>query len=75
MLRLSFEREAWLEARRDGKVLVSGNQPAGSTRELPIDGTTALVIGNAAAVRAEFAGRPLDLTPHVRGSVARLNLP
>lgn len=75
VLRLSFEREAWLEARRDGKVLVSGNQPAGSTRELPIDGTTALVIGNAAAVRAEFAGRPLDLTPHVRGSVARLNLP
>lgn len=75
VLRLSFEREAWFEAKRDGKVLVSGNQPAGSTRELPIDGATALVIGNAASVRAEFAGRPFDLTPHVRGSVARLNLP
>ena len=74
-LRLAFERESWMEARRDGKVLLSGTQAAGSSRELPIDGRTALVIGNAASVRAEFAGKPLDLAAHTRGSVARLSLP
>ncbi|HWS73935.1 MAG TPA: DUF4115 domain-containing protein, partial [Quisquiliibacterium sp.] len=75
LLRLSFERESWLEAKRDGKVIVSGVQSAGSSRELPIEAGTALVIGNAASVRAEFAGKPLDLTAHTRGSVARLSLP
>jgi cytoskeleton protein RodZ len=74
-LRLVFEREAWLEAKRDGKVLVSGTQPAGSMRELSIEGPTVLVIGNASGVRAEFGGQPFDLAPHVRGSVARLTLP
>lgn len=76
VLRLSFDAESWIEARRDGKVVFSGTQAAGSTRELPIDGSTALVIGNAAKVRAEFDGKPLALAPHLRGgSVARLTLP
>ncbi|GAA4404318.1 helix-turn-helix domain-containing protein [Quisquiliibacterium transsilvanicum] len=74
-LRLVFERDAWIEARRDGKVILSGTQAAGSAREVPIDGRTALVIGNAASVRAEFAGKPLDLATHTRGSIARLSLP
>ena len=74
-LRLVFERDAWVEARRDGKVVFSGTQAAGSAREVPIDGRTALVIGNAAGVRAEFAGKPLDLAAHTRGSIARLSLP
>lgn len=75
VLRLVFERDSWVEARRDGKVVLSGTQPAGSAKEVPIDGRTALVIGNAASVRAEFAGKPLDLATHTRGSVARLSLP
>jgi cytoskeleton protein RodZ len=74
-LRLVFERDAWIEARRDGKVILSGTHAAGSAREVPIDGRTALVIGNAASVRAEFAGKPLDLATHTRGSIARLSLP
>lgn len=74
-LRLVFEREAWVEARRDGKVVFSGTQAAGSARDVPIDGRTSFVIGNAASVRAEFAGKPLDLAAHTRGSIARLSLP
>lgn len=74
-LRLVFERESWVEARRDGKVVFSGTQAAGSARDVPIDGRTSFVIGNAASVRAEFAGKPLDLAAHTRGSIARLSLP
>lgn len=74
-LRLVFERDAWVEARREGKVVFSGTQAAGSARDVPIEGRTSLVIGNAASVRAEFAGKPLDLAAHTRGSIARLSLP
>lgn len=75
LLRLSFQVESWLEVRRDNRVLQSGNQAAGSVRELPVEGATAFVVGNAAGVRAEFQGKPLDLAPHTRGSVARFTLP
>lgn len=75
VLRLRFDAESWVEARRDGKVLFSGTQQPGSSRELAIDGRTSLVIGNAARVHAEFDGKPLALAPHVRGTVARLTLP
>ncbi len=74
-LRLRFSQAAWVEARRDGQVLLSGVQPAGSERTLPIEGRTALVVGNAANVAAEFDGKAFDLSAHVRGSVARFSLP
>jgi cytoskeleton protein RodZ len=75
-LRLSFGRDAWVEARQpDGTVLLSGVQKADSVQALSAAGPVSLVIGNAEHARLEVDGKPVDLAPHVRGSVARLTLP
>ncbi|MBI4757123.1 MAG: helix-turn-helix domain-containing protein [Betaproteobacteria bacterium] len=72
---LEFSGDSWVEARDgSGKSLMSRLNRAGSTES--VDGTAPfrLVIGNASAVRLRFDGRPVDLTPHVRGDVARVTL-
>ena len=75
-LRMSFGRESWVEARQaDGTVLLSGVQKADSVQSVSAAGPVSLVIGNAEHARLEVDGKPVDLTPHIRGSVARLTLP
>lgn len=72
---LEFSGDSWVEARDgSGKSLMSRLNRAGTTEA--VDGTAPfrLVIGNASAVRLRFDGRPVDLTPHVRGDVARVTL-
>jgi len=75
LLVLSFQRSAWVQVKdRNGNVLLAQNAPAGSTQAiagpLPLD----LVLGNASDVTATFRGQPVDLSPFVRGNVARLSL-
>lgn len=75
LLVLSFRRSAWVQVKdRNGNVLLAQNAPAGSTQAiagpLPLD----LVVGNASDVTATFRGQPVDLSPFVRGNVARLSL-
>ena len=71
-----LERESWLEVRdnRDRR-LYSGVGSAGSVRVVQGQRPFALVIGNAAGVRLEHAGRDIDLAPHTSsGGVARLTV-
>ena len=75
-LRMTFGRESWVEARQaDGTILLSGVQKADSVQSVSAAGPVSLVIGNAEHARLEVDGKPVDLTPHIRGSVARLTLP
>ena len=75
-LRLSFAGESWVDVKQsDGKVLLSGLQRAATAQTLNPTGPVTLVIGNAAGVTLEVAGKPVDLKPHIRGSIARLTLP
>lgn len=75
-LRLSFAGESWVDVKQaDGKVLLSGLQRASTAQTLNPTGSVTLVIGNASGVTVEFAGKPVDLKPHIRGSIARLTLP
>ena len=72
---LKFERESWVEIRnRDGKILTSQLNAAGSERMVeglpPFD----VVIGNAQYVRLSYDDQPVDLTPHVKVEVARFTL-
>jgi cytoskeleton protein RodZ len=72
---LVFDQESWVQVRgRDGKVLISQLNPAGSERVVeglpPFD----VVIGNAAHVRVRYDDRDVDLAPHMRIDVARLKL-
>ena len=72
---LTFKGTSWVQVKdRNGNTLLAQNGPAGSTQSvsgsLPLD----VVIGNAHEVTATFRGEPVDLSPFVRGDVARLSL-
>lgn len=75
-LRFRFGRESWVEIRGPGnKVLLTGLQPAGSTKDVPGPGPFTLVVGNADHVVLERGGKPVDLAPsRARSGVARLKL-
>jgi cytoskeleton protein RodZ len=78
VLRFSFTGEAWFEVRegRDGsgRILDQGVGAAGSIRNIQGTPPFSLVVGNARNVKVEFNGKPVDLTPHTKVSVARLTL-
>jgi len=72
---LRFERESWVEIRgRDGRILTSELNRAGSERTVEGNPPFALVIGNAQHVRLSYDDRPIDLVPHVKVEVARFTL-
>lgn len=72
---LRFERESWVQIRaRDGKILLSQLNPAGTQRVLEGRPPFDLVIGNARHVRLRYDDREVDLAPHLRVEVARLTL-
>jgi cytoskeleton protein RodZ len=72
---LQFEREAWVQVRgRDGKVLLSQLNAAGTERTVEGSPPFDLVIGNAAHVRLRYDDRDIDLAPHMKLDVARLKL-
>jgi len=70
-----FGGESWVEVRdASGSIVYSGISNAGSTRTVQGKPPFALVVGNARQVSLEYRGKPYDLSPHVRVSVARLTL-
>ena len=73
---LQFERESWVQVRtRDGKVLLSQTNAAGTERVVEGNPPFDLVIGNAPHVRLRYDDRDVDLAPHVKAAdVARLKL-
>jgi len=72
---LKFERESWVEIRnRDGKVLTSQLNPAGTERTVEGLPPFEVVIGNAQYVRLSYDEQPVDLAPHVKVEVARFTL-
>ena len=74
-LKFTFAQPAWLQVRDGrGQIIVADNNPAGSQREVEGQPPFALVVGNATQVRLEYQGRTIDLAPHSKGEVARLNV-
>ena len=74
-LRLVFERESWVEIKQDdGRVLLYGQQKAGSEAQIPLAAALSLTIGNSDHVRLERDGKPVDLKAASRQGVARLKL-
>lgn len=74
-LRLSFERESWVDIREaGGTVLLFGIQAAGSTRELSGRKPFTFTLGNAQYVTLERGGKPVDLGARSRQGVARFTL-
>ncbi|MBB4012480.1 helix-turn-helix domain-containing protein [Niveibacterium umoris] len=72
---LAFAQDAWVEVRDgSGSVVFSRLSKAGSTQSVQGTPPFALVIGNAPNVKLEYNGRPVDLVPYTKTSVARLSL-
>ncbi len=75
-LSFRFGADAWIEVRDSaGTILHSGTNRAGSTRMVQGTPPFRLIVGNSASVVLEHDGKPVELAPHTRGSVARLTLP
>ena len=74
-LTFRFSGESWVEVRgAGGAVLYSGVNAAGTSRTVQGKPPFGLVIGNASEVGVEYQGKAVDLTPHIRVSVARLTV-
>lgn len=74
-LTFSFDQEAWVEVRdASEEIIFSRISKAGSVQEVQGRGPFALVVGNARNVKLSHNGTPVDLTPHIQASVARLTL-
>lgn len=74
-VKLVFEADAWVEVRdRNGMVVFSQMNQAGSEQVIRGEGPLSLVVGNARHVRVSYQGAPIDLGPHIRLDVARLTL-
>jgi cytoskeleton protein RodZ len=72
---LKFERPSWVEIRgRDGRILLSQLNSAGSEQMIEGMPPFSLVIGNAQHVRLSYDDREVDLAPHVKVEVARFTL-
>ena len=72
-IKLVFNEDSWLTVDAvDGHSLEKGLVKAGQQRSYRAGEVARLVIGNAAAVEVQHAGSTVDLTPYVRGNVARL---
>lgn len=71
----SFAQDAWVEVwDKDGKRLLAQLNPAGSKQTVMGEPPYTVVIGNAPNVSVTFRGKPVDLSSHLKGDVARLTL-
>lgn len=76
VLALRASAPSWIEARdAGGRVVFSRTLQPGESVSLDAALPLRLTIGNAAATELSVHGRPFDLAPHLRGNVARVDLP
>ncbi len=74
-LHFRFEQESWVEIRdRNDKVIFSKLNRAGAEERIAGTPPFKLVVGNARGVKLTFGEQPVDLTPHIGVTVARLTL-
>lgn len=75
VLKLKFVGDAWVEIRdKTGKKIFSQLSRAGSEEVVQGEPPLSLIVGDAVKVRITYNGKPVDLTPHVKKTVARLTL-
>ena len=75
VLKFSFDRAAWVEVRdRDGAILLSQLNQAGSQRDVEGHPPFTLIVGNAGHVSLQYKGKPVDLSKRSKDDVARLSV-
>ena len=74
-LHFRFEKDSWVEVRdRNDKIVFSKLNKAGSEERVSATPPLKLVVGNARSVTLNLDDKPVDLTPHIGVTVARLTL-
>ncbi|AZV30511.1 helix-turn-helix domain-containing protein [Cobetia sp. ICG0124] len=74
-LTLTFNTDSWTDIRdADGKKLLYGTNPPGSSKTLEGKPPFKLTIGKSAGVVLEYMNEPVDLKSATRGTVAKLTL-
>ncbi|HXT03009.1 MAG TPA: RodZ domain-containing protein [Casimicrobiaceae bacterium] len=72
---LKFRGTSWVEVKdANGRVVVQMTGGSGMTQTVSAVPPIELALGNAPDVDVTFRGQPLDLSPYVRGGVARVAL-
>ncbi len=72
---LDFSDNCWVNVNdAEGKIVLSGDIPAGSSKTIEGKAPFTFVLGNAAKVKVSVDGRPYDIAPHIKGGVARFSL-
>ena len=72
---LKFRGTSWVEVKdANGRVVVQMTGGSGMTQTVSAVPPIELSLGNAPDVDVTFRGQPLDLSPYVRGGVARVAL-
>ena len=72
---LDFSDNCWVNVNdAEGKIVLFGDIPAGSSKTLEGKAPFTFVLGNAAKVKVSIDGRAYDMAPHIKGGVARFSL-
>ena len=72
---LTFRGTSWVEVKdANGRVVVQMTGGSGMTQTVSAVPPIELALGNAPDVGVTFRGQPLDLSPYIRGGVARVAL-
>lgn len=75
-LNMSVREPAWIDVREaaSGRKVFSRLVQAGETLDVEGQPPLRVRVGNAPAVSLRYGGQPIDLAPHTRNNVARLEL-
>lgn len=75
VIAMTFAKDSWVEIRdRDGKIIFSQLNPAGTEQVVKGNPPFSVVIGNAAHVTLAYNEQTVDLAPHTKVEVARFTL-
>jgi cytoskeleton protein RodZ len=74
-LNMTFSGRAWVEVRdKNGKIIHSQNNTAGTDQAVEGEAPLSLVIGSSPNVKLIYKGQPVDLSAFAKADVARLTL-
>ena len=72
---IRFNQTCWVDIRdNSGNYQLTGRMVAGEQHQFGGEAPYQLVIGNATAAELSINGEPYDMSPHIRGNVARFTL-
>lgn len=74
-LKMTFNDEVWMRIRdNDKKKLFEGLSQKGDTKEMVLPRPMVVRVGNAQKLELTVDGKPFDVTPFIRGSVANFTI-